>query len=138
MSTQPSQLLRIPGACLNSTQTQKTKKKIIADIRKGVYKVLYVSPELVVTKNFADLVHGKEWVKGQRVECAPFPKIGFVCVDEAHCVSEWSHNFRPAYLRLGLVLCETLGVTNILALTATATIATLNSVMKCFAISPSG
>ena len=44
-----------------------------------------------------------------------------VCVDEAHCVSQWSHNFRPAYLRLRDAIRDTLGNPPVLALTATAT-----------------
>lgn len=56
-------------------------------------------------------------------------------LDEAHCVSEWSHNFRPSYLHLKDVLCEKLGVKTILALTATATRATEKSVCESLRIS---
>ncbi|OXB53800.1 UNVERIFIED_CONTAM: hypothetical protein H355_012601, partial [Colinus virginianus] len=56
------------------------------------------------------------------------PPVAFVCIDEAHCVSEWSHNFRPSYLRLCKVLRERLGVRCFLALTATATLATVQDV----------
>ena len=48
------------------------------------------------------------------------PPIAFVCIDEAHCVSHWSHNFRPSYLRLAKIIREKLGVATILGLTATA------------------
>ena len=46
--------------------------------------------------------------------------LAFVCIDEAHCVSHWSHNFRPSYLRLCKIIREKLGVKTILGLTATA------------------
>eukprot|EP01134_Creolimax_fragrantissima_P001035 CFRG1035T1 len=142
VSLMHDQVKRLPksisGACLNSTQTQKSKKKIVDDIRKGLIRVLYVSPELINTKGFADMVAGKEWSKGKLIPCSPFPPISFVCIDEAHCVSEWSHNFRPAYLRLGKVIRDELAVKCVLALTATATISTLNSIMKCFGIPPAG
>ncbi|MEQ2168243.1 hypothetical protein GOODEAATRI_012354, partial [Goodea atripinnis] len=52
------------------------------------------------------------------------PPVAFACIDEAHCVSEWSHNFRPCYLRLCKVLRERLGVKCLLGLTATATLST--------------
>ena len=55
----------------------------------GEADVLYLSPEAVVGGRFLRLVRNGE-----------MPPIHFACVDEAHCVSEWSHNFRPAYLRL--------------------------------------
>ena len=55
------------------------------------------------------------------------PALGFACVDEAHCLSEWSHNFRPAYMSVGAVL-ESLGVPAVLGLTATATERTARSI----------
>uniref|UniRef100_A0A8C3I3Z2 DNA 3'-5' helicase n=1 Tax=Chrysemys picta bellii TaxID=8478 RepID=A0A8C3I3Z2_CHRPI len=56
------------------------------------------------------------------------PPVAFACIDEAHCVSEWSHNFRPCYLRLCKVLRDRLGVRCLLGLTATATLATAQDV----------
>ncbi|XP_031644720.1 ATP-dependent DNA helicase Q4 isoform X2 [Oncorhynchus kisutch] len=52
------------------------------------------------------------------------PRVAFACIDEAHCVSEWSHNFRPCYLRLCKVLRDPLGVRCLLGLTAPATLST--------------
>ena len=60
----------------------------------------------------------------------PLPALGFACVDEAHCVSEWSHNFRPTYMGVGRTL-QALGVTTVLALTATATARTAASICAC-------
>lgn len=58
------------------------------------------------------------------------PPIAFACIDEAHCVSQWSHNFRPSYLMICRVLRESLGVKTILGLTATATRATKQSIIE--------
>ena len=56
------------------------------------------------------------------------PPIALACIDEAHCVSEWSHNFRPDYLRLHEYVVGALGAKRVLALTATATRPTVKSV----------
>ncbi|KAG8134056.1 hypothetical protein E2320_011793 [Naja naja] len=56
------------------------------------------------------------------------PPVAFACIDEVHCLSEWSHNFRPCYLRLCKVLRERLGVRCLLGLTATATVSTAQDV----------
>ncbi|KAK5883538.1 hypothetical protein CesoFtcFv8_019856 [Champsocephalus esox] len=58
------------------------------------------------------------------------PPVAFACIDEAHCVSEWSHNFRPCYLRLCKVLRERLGVQCLLGLTATATLSTAMDIAR--------
>lgn len=58
------------------------------------------------------------------------PDIAFACIDEAHCVSQWSHNFRPSYLVLFKVLREKLGVQTILGLTATATQSAVASIIE--------
>ncbi len=79
--------------------------------------VLFVSPELVETPGFLYFLHSPA-----------VPPIAFACIDEVHCVSEWSHNFRPAYLRLCQLLRESLGIRTIIGLTATATTATEASV----------
>lgn len=62
-------------------------------------------------------------------------KISMVCVDEIHCASEWSHNFRPTYLMLHEMVKEKLGKrTRVLGLTATATVSTQKHVCKLFDI----
>ena len=55
----------------------------------------------------------------------------YMIVDEAHCLSEWSHNFRPSYMAVGRTLQERLGVTTFLGLTATATARTAQSICTC-------
>ncbi|RZC35231.1 ATP-dependent DNA helicase Q4, partial [Asbolus verrucosus] len=58
------------------------------------------------------------------------PPIAFVCIDEAHCISQWSHNFRPSYLMISRVLRERMGVKTVLGLTATATRATSDGIIN--------
>ncbi|XP_037658931.1 ATP-dependent DNA helicase Q4 isoform X6 [Choloepus didactylus] len=60
----------------------------------------------------------------------PLPPVAFACLDEAHCLSQWSHNFRPCYLRVCRVLREHLGVCCFLGLTATATRSTARDVAQ--------
>eukprot|EP00879_Flechtneria_rotunda_P027887 GHRR01029930.1.p1 GENE.GHRR01029930.1~~GHRR01029930.1.p1 ORF type:complete len:117 (-),score=39.00 GHRR01029930.1:738-1088(-) len=64
---------------------------------------------------------------------SPLP---LVCVDEAHCMAEWGQGFRPAYFRLGHLLCNVLVPRAVLALTATATLATRACVSQLLAIPP--
>jgi ATP-dependent DNA helicase RecQ len=72
----------------------------------GVYKILYIAPERLQTKRF-----------GEILSLLP---ISFIAVDEAHCISEWGHDFRPAYLKIPLALGDTRNYP-IAAFTATAT-----------------
>ena len=80
----------------------------------------------------AALVGGLGCAGARCEECgaAALPALGFACVDEAHCLSEWSHNFRPTYMAVGGVLRQ-LGVRTVLGLTATATARTTASVCAC-------
>ena len=73
---------------------------------------------------------GADGAKCAACGAAALPPLGFACVDEAHCVSEWSHNFRPTYMAVGAVL-RTLGVDTVLGLTATATARTVVSIRAC-------
>jgi superfamily II DNA helicase RecQ len=83
---------------------------IVDDIFRRRLKVLFVSPERLASAAFRRLLRHKE---------RPFPPVSLLCVDEAHCLSQWGHNFRPSYLRIRSLL-STLQPRSILALTATA------------------
>lgn len=92
---------------LNSSLTKVQMKKVKGDIRSGVTKILFVAPETLT--------------KEENIEFFKNTTISFVGVDEAHCISEWGHDFRPEYRRIKEML-KLIG-TNIpvIALTATAT-----------------
>jgi len=80
-------------------------------------KILFISPEKLQSQSFLSLVRTRR-----------IPPIYFLCVDEVHCLSEWSHNFRPAYLLLNHVLKTDLKSPCVLGLTGTATEGTKDSI----------
>ena len=90
------------NSSLNKTATDLVKK----DIREGRTKLLYVAPESLT--------------KEDNVEFLKTVKISFYAIDEAHCISEWGHDFRPEYRRIRPIINE-IGVAPVIALTATAT-----------------
>ena len=96
----------IPAAFINSTQTHAELSQIVRQVRAGEVKLLYVAPERAVEQRFADFLSTLN--------------ISLLAIDEAHCVSEWGHEFRPAYRELASLrrVCPD---TPVIALTATAT-----------------
>lgn len=86
-------------------------------LRNNTIKILFISPEKLQSQSFLSLVKSKQ-----------IPRISFLCVDEVHCLSEWSHNFRPAYLLLNHVLKTELKSPCVLGLTGTATEGTKDSI----------
>ncbi|KAM9776242.1 ATP-dependent DNA helicase Q4 isoform X1 [Syngnathus typhle] len=121
VSLMDDQLSSLPAnlkaACIHSNMTMKQREAAIQKVKAGLVCVLLLSPEALVGGG-----------AGSSSGCLPsaqeLPPVAFACIDEAHCVSEWSHNFRPCYLRLCKVLRERLGVRCLLGLTATATLST--------------
>lgn len=101
---------------LHSGMTAKQREKSIELVKAGSVKVLLISPEFMLSSH--------------RYMISFLPQVAFVCIDEAHCLSEWSHNFRPSYLQLVKVIKEKMGVNCILALTATATKQTINQIKE--------
>eukprot|EP00092_Neocalanus_flemingeri_P040667 GFUD01044278.1.p1 GENE.GFUD01044278.1~~GFUD01044278.1.p1 ORF type:complete len:1538 (+),score=567.86 GFUD01044278.1:263-4615(+) len=99
----------LKAATLHYNMTASQKEKVVEQVKSGKLHFLLVSPEAVAGGGgaFGSLLPN-------------LPPIAFVCIDEAHCVSHWSHNFRPSYLRLSKIIREKLGVKTILGLTATA------------------
>jgi ATP-dependent DNA helicase RecQ len=90
----------------NSSLTKTEAKQVKADVTNGITKLLYVAPESLT--------------KEENVEFLKSIKISFFAIDEAHCISEWGHDFRPEYRRLRTII-EAIERVPIIALTATAT-----------------
>jgi ATP-dependent DNA helicase RecQ len=96
----------ISAALINSTISGAEQQERIRRMRKGQYRVVYIAPERFRSHSFLEAI-------GQVT-------VALFAVDEAHCISQWGHDFRPDYFRLGKVLDE-LGRPQIAAFTATAT-----------------
>ncbi len=109
----------IAAARLDSTLTAGAVRDLHDQLRAGKLKLLYVAPERFANERFVELL--------RRV------KISLFAVDEAHCISEWGHNFRPDYLKLAQTARE-LRVERRLALTATATPDVVRDICARFAI----
>ena len=91
---------------LNSSLNKTAIDQVKSDIREGRTKLLYVAPESLT--------------KEDNVEFLRSVKVSFYAVDEAHCISEWGHDFRPEYRRIRPIINE-IGKAPVIALTATAT-----------------
>jgi ATP-dependent DNA helicase RecQ len=96
----------IPAAFINSTLSKQEREKRLEQFVAGKIKLLYVTPERFRKKDFIEQI-----IK---------VKIDLLAVDEAHCISEWGHDFRPDYSRIG-EFRELMGTPLTIALTATAT-----------------
>ena len=91
---------------LNSSLNKAAIEEVKEDIRNGKTKILYVAPESLN--------------KDENIEFLRNNKISFYAIDEAHCISEWGHDFRPEYRRIKPII-EKIGIAPVIALTATAT-----------------
>ncbi len=100
---------------LNSSLNKSEIAQVKADITNGVTKLLYVAPESLT--------------KDENVQFLREINISFFAIDEAHCISEWGHDFRPEYRRLRPII-EAIGSVPIMALTATATPKVQQDIMK--------
>jgi ATP-dependent DNA helicase RecQ len=109
----------IPAARLDSSVELAEMRRTDADLRAGKLKLLYVAPERLSNERFIQKLSGL--------------KIALLVIDEAHCISEWGHNFRPEYLKLSRI-ARSLRVERVLALTATATPAVAEDVCREFGI----
>jgi ATP-dependent DNA helicase RecQ len=100
---------------LNSSLTKTEINQVKADITSGVTKLLYVAPESLTKPEYIQFLQGV--------------KLSFVAIDEAHCISEWGHDFRPEYRNLRNII-KLLGDIPIIGLTATATPKVQEDILK--------
>ncbi|MCX7671585.1 MAG: RecQ family ATP-dependent DNA helicase, partial [Anaerolineae bacterium] len=96
----------IPAAYINSTLTADEQTARLDALSRGAYRLVYISPERLRNVAFGEALRRT--------------KIGLLAVDEAHCISQWGHDFRPDYLHIAAAR-NTLGEPLTVALTATAT-----------------
>ena len=111
----------IPAGRLDSSLTHEENLRLFDSLHAGELKLLYIAPERLGNERFLQTIRQK--------------KISLLTVDEAHCISEWGHNFRPDYLKIARMAKE-LRVERVLALTATATPAVASDICEAFAIAP--
>ena len=109
----------VDAARLDSSLGREEARDVSDRLRAGTLKLLYVAPERFNNERFLAQLEGT--------------KIALFAVDEAHCISEWGHNFRPDYLKLA-VRARELGAERVLALTATATPAVVADICEGFGI----
>ena len=104
----------IAAAYLNSSQNTEEEQAVIADAINGNIKLLYIAPErlLGMLNTFLSLI-----------------KVSMIAIDEAHCISQWGHDFRPEYTKLGSVR-ERFPDVPVMALTATADKTTQRDIIK--------
>jgi ATP-dependent DNA helicase RecQ len=99
----------VPAALYNSTLSTDQKAAVTSGMREGRYRLLYVSPERLAGD-------GSDGFLARLARC----DLGFIAVDEAHCISQWGHDFRPEYRQLGRLRASFPAV-SLHAFTATAT-----------------
>ncbi|XP_048215054.1 ATP-dependent DNA helicase Q4 isoform X1 [Perognathus longimembris pacificus] len=112
----------LKAACLHSGMTRKQQESVLQKVQAAQVHVLLLSPEALVGVGTRS--------SGSLPPAAQLPPVAFACIDEAHCLSQWSHNFRPCYFRICKVLREHMGVRCFLGLTATATRSTTRDVAQ--------
>lgn len=105
---------------LNSSLNKTEIKKVKSDISNGITKLLYVAPESLTKEENVDFLRGE--------------KVSFVAIDEAHCISEWGHDFRPEYRNLRKIISRLGDDIPIIGLTATATPKVQEDILKNLAI----
>ncbi|KAK2066699.1 hypothetical protein P8C59_000490 [Phyllachora maydis] len=115
----------IAADCLDSSKSWPEQQVVNAALRDGKLRLLYCAPERLNNEGFVEMI---KHVRGG---------VRLLAVDEAHCISEWGHSFRPDYLKVARLAVE-IQAERVVCLTATATPAVAQDVCKAFNISPQG
>jgi superfamily II DNA helicase RecQ len=110
---------RVPAVTLSGSISAGTMVATLDDITKGRIKIVFVSPERLTSASFRRLFRKVYNPTTKQYDDRKFPPVSLLCIDEAHCLSQWAHNFRPSYLRLRSVI-DIIQPKSVLALTATA------------------
>ncbi|MCX6798035.1 MAG: DEAD/DEAH box helicase, partial [Candidatus Falkowbacteria bacterium] len=96
----------IPATFINSSLSLKESEERLGKIRKGLFKIIYIAPERFYNYDFVNEL--------KKI------KVALFAIDEAHCISQWGHDFRPSYIKLKEAI-KLVGHPVVVALTATAT-----------------
>ena len=111
----------IPATFVNSSLQRHERERRYQDIREGKWDLLYVTPERFRKQDFLDVLNKRD--------------IVLLAVDEAHCISQWGHDFRPDYTRVGEIR-KLVGSPSTIALTATATPEVQADIVRQLDLSP--
>jgi ATP-dependent DNA helicase RecQ len=109
----------IPATFINSSISVAETDKRLSQIKSGFYKIVYIAPERFYNQNF--------------IQSLTQIKVSLFAIDEAHCISQWGHDFRPSYLRLKEAI-KFVGSPVVIALTATATPEVRDDIVKQLAL----
>lgn len=131
MHNQVSELQKkgVEARMISSSESQKQNRQVLQELsmkKSPSFSLLYVTAERVVSSSFKELLKTLEAKK----------RLGIIAIDEAHCISQWGHDFRPAYGKLGM-LKSILPNTPVIALTATATPKVQLDIVSSLAMAPS-
>ncbi|MBO1514521.1 DNA helicase RecQ [Metabacillus bambusae] len=97
----------IPSTYINSSLSVSELNERVSEVKDGVYKILYIAPERIETQSFRTLLLSMN--------------VSIIAVDEAHCISQWGHDFRPSYRSIKKMISDFVEKPVVIALTATAT-----------------
>ena len=106
----------IKAAFINSSLNMQEYRSITAKAQNGEYKLLYIAPERLETESFWELLSQMN--------------ISLIAIDEAHCISEWGHDFRPSYTKIASMISRLPKRPAVVALTATATIQVKHNIVR--------